>query len=160
MSAHLCNAQSVHVPHPKGGHFHPRGPLSIHGRKRNPADELTGTQTLASRLIVGFNVGDKAKYSIDDLIPIVERVRNQQGHGAGASFVAQRGIYQRSAGGKLVEEDSAQVIVFNDAGATLETFTKEMIALGETICKELEQDMAFMDIQDKGIVLKSFVVTP
>lgn len=133
--------------------FKPRGHLHEVGLQENPAVERTGAKLLSGRFFVGFNVGGEPRWSIDDVIDAVTSVRS-----GGASFLVQRGVYAPSSGPR-VEEDSAQILIFNDEGLGRRDFTQAMINLGEDLANELEQDEVYLDIQNRGVTVSSYSVT-
>jgi hypothetical protein len=133
--------------------FKQKGTAKSYGAKPNPAIRREGPRLLAARFLVGFNVGGKPKWKLDDLIEVVTDY-----HKGGMSFVAQKGVWA-PLDGPRDEEDSAQVIIMNDAGVDKTPFVDGMVTLGETIASRLQQSEVFLDIQERGIVTDSFTVT-
>jgi len=138
-------------PHPSGG-FRPAGQLETYGKPYhlNPED-WSSKKTIAARLIVGFSVGNEPTYSMEDLIPIVTRVRRQQAGNPSASFVAQRGVYQHYDGKTVVTEDGAQVFIINLDGSSEARFKRQMVELAEVIAAEMQQEAVIVEIQVNGI---------
>jgi hypothetical protein len=123
-------------------------------KTKRPAD--------AARLFVGFNVGDTARWTLDDLVAIVSRIRTEK-HKArpDASFVAQRGVYTHKRSGKVIEEPGAQVIVIDVDGVGSAKFEKQMEDLAATIAKELQQEEVILELQRGGLhVSTAGVVAP
>jgi hypothetical protein len=114
---------------------------------------------LAARIFVGFSVGHDAVYSMDDVIPLVKRVRMKQGVPPDASFLYQRGMYTHADGSGTVTEDGAQIVLLNLSGASQEEFTNQMIELANVIREELQQESVIIEIQSKGIVQEVIGVT-
>lgn len=143
-----------------GGTLHrfvPRGSFVRYGStKANPVEPLVGTKLLAARFIVGLNVRGKPKWKVDDVVPIVVRVRHAQGYGAGATLLTQKGIFQASPDAPLDEENSVQIIVINYEGATEKRFKKDMHQLAEALRRELDQDTVLVEIQKSGRVIEAF----
>ena len=146
-------------PHP-GGSFRPTGRLEQHGPLHNP-NLWEADETIAARLIVGFSVGDVPTWTMDDLIPLVQRIRERQAGDPSASFVAQKGIYKhRDASKGVVHEDGAQIFIVNTSGASLAAFRKEMVELAEEICVALQQEAVIVEIQVNGVSHKTMGVGP
>jgi hypothetical protein len=141
--------------------FKPVGKIQAHGdfSRENPATRRTGNKLIAARLFVGFNVDNRPVYTLEDVIDIFVRVREEQKRDAGASFLLQKGIYQPR-GSARTEEDSAQIVVFNDEALPQEDFAQEMIELAEALAREMDQYEVYLDIQNKGITVESFTITP
>src|SRR4029077_457237 len=158
MSKHHCHLGQTRLQRSNGDHFtfKPRGEVKEinPASKANPVKRRTGDQLLAARFFVGLNVGDKPTHSFEDVIKAVTDIRK-----GAASFIAQRGVYAPHVGPR-VEEDSVQILIFNDAGINREAFTDEMIILGEELAAKLKQEEIYLDIQNRGIVEDSFTVTP
>jgi hypothetical protein len=130
--------------------FHP------HGRKRWSSDyrpnptAWRSAETYSARLFVGFNVGQKTVYEMDDLVEIVRQVREQQTGNPSSSFVYQQGIYRHHSG-EIVEEPGAQVIIIN-MDVSAEQFVDQMVELAETIAAEMSQEEVVVEIQRNGLV--------
>ncbi len=145
-------------PH-RGGTFRPNGRIEYHGVRRNP-ETWSSSDTLAGRIIVGFNVGPTPTYTVDDLIPIVDEVRTRQVGNPPSSFIAQKGIYQHHDGKTVVHEDGAQVIIIDLSGGTEEEFQAQMIELAEIIAQRLQQETVIVEIQKNGISQRTIGVGP
>lgn len=145
------------------GSFRPNGPVIAHGplpTSRNPEAWESDDPVLAARLFVGFNVGPRPVWTIDDLIPIVRRVRERQGHKADATFLVQKGIYTSMKDSSVVEEDGAQVIVLDLDGTPAKAFKDEMVELGETIATRLEQETVILELQKGGLTTSTIGIVP
>lgn len=162
MPAFVANPGPFYWNNPRkrngGGMFHPSGPMQRHGAHPNPGLWSSKT-TRAARIIVGFNVGGEPKWTLDDLIPIVKRVRTEQVGNPSSSFIAQRGVYQHHSG-QIVTEDGAQVIIIDTFGTAKQKFERQMVELAEIVCRELQQDEAIVEIQKNGISEKTIGVGP
>lgn len=141
--------------------FVPKGKLRAIGEwaEENPAKKRSGNALLAARFFVGFNVGNEPTYTIEDVVEFFAEIRNEQDRDAGASFLIQKGIYQPR-GGSRTEEDSAQIIVFNDEGIDEEVFTDEMIVVAEKLAKKMKQEVVILEIQKRGVTVDAYTVTP
>jgi len=133
--------------------FRPEGHLHEIGLQENPVVKRTGAKLLAGRFFVGFNVGGSPRWTVDDVIDVFSDLRT-----GGASFIVQRGIYAPEKGQKI-EEQSAQILVFNDEGLSRKAFTDTMISLAEELVVRLEQDEIYLDIQNRGVTVDSYSVT-
>lgn len=126
-------------------------------RSKNPVAWDSSEPVNAARLFVGFNVGGPPKWSVNDLIPIVRKVREAQGAHPDASFLIQKGIYTSERTGQVVQEDGAQVIVLDVASE--EDFRKHIIELGEHIARDLEQEVVIVEFQKGGLTRETMGVT-
>ena len=145
-------------PHGRGS-FRGRGPFYGKTATPNKVDWASDSPMLAARLFVGFNVGSRPTWNVDQLVELVERVREDQGEKPDASFVAQRGIYTSSVDGETVTEDGAQVIVL-DLETPEAQFKEEMVQLAEVIARDFEQELVIVEFQKGGLVVQTFGVTP
>lgn len=152
------------------GWFQPNGKLVVNGR----AADLTQNTELwsadkalyAARLFVGFNVGAKPRWKLDDVVRIVRRVRKKQVGDPSSSFVLQRGIYAHTerVGGKqlIVDEKGAQIIIVNtiEMGSTSAEFQRQMTELAEILATELRQEAVIVEIQHGGVTKKTIAMGP
>lgn len=155
---HWCSPDGQHK-----GRFRPNAPMKLVGpapATRNPEAWASSDPMLAARLFVGFSVGQRPTYDVDDLVPIVRRVREDQGHAPDASFLLQKGIYTSQKDQSVVQEDGAQVIVLNLEGETESKFQREMTQLGEAIATQLEQEAVILEIQKGGITVRTIGIAP
>jgi hypothetical protein len=142
----------------RNGSFKPKGKLHEVGEMRQNPAAWRSKDTLSARLFVGFNVDDKPTYSLDDLIELVGEYREHQKK-AGASFLAQTGIYQHK-NGPIVEEEGAQVIIIDVWDTPEDAFADEMIDLAETIAEDMQQEEVVVEIQKNGITTEVLGVIP
>ena len=152
------------------GWFQPNGLLEVNGRsedlKANKELWSAGKPLYAARLFVGFNVGSKPRWKLDDVVRIVRRVRKKQVGDPSSSFVLQRGIYAHTerVGGKqlIVDEKGAQIILVNTP--ELETsprdFQNQMTELAEILATELKQEAVIVEIQQGGVTKKTISMGP
>lgn len=125
--------------------------------RENPIERRDGTG-LAARFFVGLKVGDEVKWTAEDVVEIVVRVREEQKAPPDASLLTQRGIYRDSTG-KIVDEPSLQIIIIDMAGIPQNDFIDEMSELGEALQDELEQETVIFEIQKLGVVIGQYWVT-
>jgi hypothetical protein len=136
--------------------FRPVGPIYEHGPTLLSAktSRRDGDELLSARFFVGMNVNRKPRWTMEDVIAIVTRLQP-----AGASFVAQRGVWISKKRGRE-EEDSAQVLIMNTAGKSRRQFVREMRAVAEALVDKLKQEAVYLDIQDRGVVVEAYTSTP
>lgn len=135
--------------------FWPNGKLYIVGEEAQENPKVTW----AARLFVGLNVGGKPKWKIDDVVKVVRRIRTAQGHSPNLSFIAQKGIFRSSDTGKVVEEDSVQIIIIG-SGESKAEFGEDMLLLAEEIASALKQEKVVVEIQRNGISVETYGVAP
>ena len=145
-----------------GGSFVPEAGAKLYVVGQNPESwRSTGADTLAARLLVGFNVGIHPTWKLDDVVRIVKRVRRKK---PGASFVLQRGLYRhrRKIKGKrrLVEEDGVQLIIVDLWATPQQRWEAQTISLAETLARELKQEEVVVEIQRGGVTQNVIGVTP
>lgn len=148
MKKQLFSNGSTTLP---GGSFRRKGPLHYHGLHPNRTRWRSADPMLAARMFVGFNVADEPTYSIDHLIGVVRDARTLQGREPSSSFLYQRGIYAHEAGGDVVEEDGAQVIILNTSGLPAEAFRTEMLEVAEQIARKMDQEEVIVELQRGGV---------
>jgi hypothetical protein len=159
MTVYYCNPGVAHWGGPYAGSFRPRGRIERVGERQNPRLWGSGREgELAGRLFVGFNVGEDPVWSVDDLIPIVRRVRERQTGDPSASFVMQKGIYRHRSTTDIVEEDGAQVILFADSPD--DAFREQLVELGEEIARRLDRESVLVEIQRNGVTQRVLGVAP
>ena len=148
------------APHPHhGGCFRPNGKMLHFGAHQNPS-AWSSKITLAARIVVGFNVGAEPKYTMEDLIPIVEEVRKRQVGDPSSTFIAQKGIYQHMDGETIVHEDGAQILIIDIRNSKRPKFEKQMVELAEVIAQRLEQEQVIVEIQKNGISQVTMGISP
>ena len=155
-----------------GGGFRPDGPLYYVGElarmdfRSNPiARKSDGSEErypagASARLFVGFNVQGVPRWSLDDLLPIVERVRVAQTGDPNSTFLFTRGLYRNKSG--LIErgEQGAQVIIVDERSRTAAEFENEMVALAEAIAAGMDQEKVFVELLRAGNPQETVAVVP
>lgn len=123
----------------------------------NPVEEEF-TNWWAARLFIGGNVGDEPTWSpldIEDAFlkewsAVVEAMKSEgilpKSAGAGASVVAQRGVFH---GGH--PENSVQIVVINDLNLEPVVFQQAMVKVAEKLCVVLKQNRIYVDMQLNGL---------
>lgn len=156
--------------------FIPEGPF-IYATASNPPEvtsksalSRTHRATQAARFAIGFNVGIKQKWTMPKIIRLVHRIRREQvkrafdegyavepGHGGdiGASFIAQKGLWQTVDRRKDYPENGAQVVIINNISEKHREFRQDMEYLAETLATELEQDAVLVEHQSRGVVIET-----
>lgn len=150
---------------PKGrssGFFRPNGPLirvDPKGVVPNPPTWTSEDPMQAARLFVGFNVGNKPTYKLEQLVSLVRSVRKKQEAKPDSTFLAQQGIYTGK-DGTSVHEDGAQVIILNTDGIPATDFRGQMIELAETIAERFRQEEVILEMQRGGMSELTMGVAP
>ena len=164
MTAITVNPAFAYWGEPSGAvsSFRPLGRWQIIGgktqldRRSNPA-RWESDEVYAARLFVGFNIGDTSAFDLEDLIGLV---RGELGEASAATFIAQKGLYTSNRTGETVEEDGAQVILFNLTGESPVDFRKRVIALAEKIARDFQQELVIAEFQKNGVVQTTVGVEP
>lgn len=132
----------------KAGCFAPYGELSFTEdslkTRFNPGN-LYGTEfspLWSARIFVGFNVGDIPTYTMEQVVGLVKTIRASQDQEADSSFIYQRGLYTHRSDGKVVEEQSAQIVFINvnTVKEPPNEFRLNMLRLGDTLRETLKQE--------------------
>jgi len=136
--------------------------------RSNPQWWSDTTPLFAARLFVGFNVGDRPTWTMEDLVKIVKAVRLRQVGKADHTILYQKGVYTSKKPGKQkpVTEEGGQIIILNlaefvkpkDKGRVKEVFRKQMVALADTIIEQMQQEMVIVEIQKDGMRIESIGV--
>jgi hypothetical protein len=145
------------------GKFHGRGTGG-----RLLANEVAGdfikwsssAPMLSARLFVGFNVGEKPRWTLADLMALVRRVLEQQTGDPSSTFIAQRGFYLHRDTRYVVEEDGAQVVIFPDSDEPRDSFEARMVELARVIAADMQQAEVIVDISRGGISQQAYGVGP
>lgn len=144
-----------------GIEFIPEGPSYMigvaEGMAPNPIKKTVEGQ-LGARLFVGLSVGQRARWSIDDVIRITRRVRQRQTGDPSSTFIAQKGIF-KGRGDKVVEEDSVQIMILY-FGKKPAQFEKHMEQLALELVKKLKQEVVYVEMQRNGIRTSTLEATP
>jgi hypothetical protein len=115
----------------------------------------------ASRIFVGFNVGDRPTWTMEDLVRLVKSVRLRQVGKADHTILYQKGVYTSKKSGKQkpITEEGGQIIILNlkefmkpkDRKKAKEVFRAQMVSLADRIIEEMHQEMVIVEIQKDGI---------
>lgn len=143
--------------------------------RANPILDDSAAPTHGARIFVGFNVGIVAKWKLQDAMDIVFRVRLRQvkraiklgyatphpaGGDIGATFLAQRGLWQPVKTRKAHPEDGAQVIIMNIIHEKKSEFQNDMVEIAEALARELEQQAVLLEFQVNGAVKRTLLIGP
>lgn len=174
MPAIIANFGSLSWGGPYPGMFRPQGKLQYHGDTDQLFREIGHTNpasrsrkvSAGARIIVGFNVGKKPRWTMADLVSVVRKVRIRQVGQPDATFVAQTGMYTHQGltakKGVVVTEKGGQVLIKNlphlKTGEA--EFKAQMIELAEEICRALKQEIVIVDYQERGLSVEEWVVSP
>lgn len=157
MTAHDCYVGEARFP--RGRRFRPQGKLDTANAVGHELARREPLSRLAARFFVGLNVGVETKWTERDVVDAVVRIRRAQGAVPGASILSQRGIYEDQSR-RIIDEPSVQIIIIDFDGVSQDAFTKEMIALGEQLARELQQETVLLEIQKRGVVEDQYTLTP
>ena len=162
------NAGEVeHNLHDGRRRFRPRGPSHLirgtseparsgaHGGREDSVEDW-GPGGLAARIFVGLNVGDKPTYTIEDVVNATKQIRREQGSLPDATFIAQKGLYTEpeARGGRVIDENSVQIIIFDTEGLLLEAFSAKIVQLARALRERFHQDSVIVELQEAGISQK------
>jgi len=105
---------------------------------------------------VGLNVGDKPTYTIEDVVNATKQIRREQGSLPDATFIAQKGLYTEpeARGGRVIDENSVQIIIFDTEGLLLEAFSAKIVQLARALRERFHQDSVIVELQEAGISQK------
>jgi|SRR5208337_2034144 len=166
---HTCYTHEVehHLQDGRTLRFRPRGPTYLYEAQR-PKRGRTAREDriedwgvgLAARIFVGLNVGDKPTYTVQQVMDATRDIRRQQAALPDATFLAQRGLYTepQDKGGRLIEEDSVQIIIFDSEGSTLDVFADKIIQLARGLRERFNQDSVIVELQEAGISQKVLAI--
>lgn len=117
------------------------------GRRSNPIHSFEGS--LGARLIVGFNVGSQERFNMDDVRDFVLAFQTTRYNKVGASFVLQEGIFSHS-DGKVVKENSAQVVVYEDAKVGVNEWMKRVAEMADSMREHFKQESVLLEVTHDG----------
>lgn len=156
--------EAIHTLEPgRVFHFKPTGKLVCHDAKavREAREAMTrssyGKGGLSARIFVGLNVGTKAKYTVQDVVALLKRVRKEQSPNPNASILTQTGMFKDKSG-RMIVENSVQIIVIDLDGLSEKDFTEQMMTIAEAFVEEFEQEEVLVEIQKRGVVLEIYGV--
>jgi hypothetical protein len=125
--------------------------LGTESRRRNPIEKL-GEGGLSARLFVGLSVGQAHRFTIRQVVDTTIEIRKKQEQLPDATFLAQKGVYTESKGGRIIEEDSVQIIIIDVMGTPEPKFTEYMEQLAEELRKRFKQESVILEVQKRGVV--------
>ncbi len=143
-----------------GGAFHPNGKTKTHGAlaRAKPGEKIGSP--CSARIIVGLHAGNSTVgYKIKDVIEYVKGVLSSPD----ASFIAQRGIFTQlseSLKGTVVSERGVQIFLIDMDNRDGATFTADMQAFAEGVARAFQQEAVILDVQERGISMGVYRVTP
>lgn len=121
----------------------------------NNPSEFEGDGVYSALVIVGLEARSGAKHEIGEVIDAVKRVREKQVGNPDSSFMYQKGLYKYKSG-RVGEEDSVRIIMMNVEGTdkekeTNEEFKKNVLTMTEELCEKFDQELIFVEFQNKGL---------
>ena len=154
----------------ESGSFEPQGKFSFayeSGRtalkpRLNPRlSGITDKPVLSARLFFGFGEGPNPSWSIEDVLPIVKRVRKEQIGATDSAIIYQNGVLSHLEKDVTVTEDGVQVIILNlQEAVTKEQFEDQLVELGEAITRELKQRQIVVEMQKNGLYQFTMGIVP
>lgn len=142
--------------------FRPKGKVVCHDDPTTAEEAVRkryGAGGFSASFLVGLNVGEEAKYTVDDVVQTIIEIRKQQGAGPDASVLSQRGIYEDKKSRTIVE-DSVRIIIIDLAGLPKNEFVEQMLKLAEHLLEKFEQESVIVEIQRRGVVVDVYGITP
>lgn len=121
--------------------------VSRTSRRSNPIHAFEGS--LGARLIVGFNVGAEERFTMDDVRDFVLSFQTTRYNKVGASFVLQEGIFGH-ADGKVVRENSAQIVVYEDAAVGVQEWMKRVAEMADSLREHFKQESVLLEVTHDG----------
>lgn len=150
-----ANVGPLFIPTPEGPiRWRPTGPLYrvfVDDRRLNPPGS---GESFSARIFVGLNVGDRAAWTIDDVIEASKRrwkltKWTDKEKFSGASFLNQRGFFDSPEG--FVSEDSVQIVILTSGSERqFSRFLSAMHAFASALAKDLEQQAVLVELQING----------
>jgi hypothetical protein len=139
--------------------WRPKGRLRCVGRRATKGQfAVEGVKQLQARLFVGLNVGGKPRWSLADVVRLVLRARHAQGRSAGATFLAQKGVYQVNPKAPIDRENSVQIILMNlYDGLPERTFLTDVRKLAKCLTRGLKQEQIIVEVSRGGRVVQTYV---
>jgi hypothetical protein len=144
------------LPRKKGKiRFRPKGRLILHAGEEDVV--RLGGGSYSARFFVGLNVGGEERWKVQDVVDLVIKTRHDQGAGADASILSQKGIYESKKG--TITEPSVQVIIIDLVGKNKGEWIEEMTDLGEVLQEKFEQESVILEIQKSGVVTDVYSIS-
>lgn len=165
--------------------FNPDGENLVYEEGRNPPlkpgkTALTRDARVKSqqgaRLIMGFNVGIRPTWDVENVIKAFFKLRyeqlerafaegyatpNKDGGDIGASFVVQRGLWQPLIGGKTpYPEPGCQILCLNTVREKPDYFEIDMEYVAEMLATEFAQDAVIVEHQRGGKIIETVLYGP
>lgn len=147
----------IHVGNTRVGIFDfiPTGKIMFvsEGSRNNP-DIFRSKETWAARIIVGLSIkGRRRSIPPQSIISYVKAYCKFAGLDPSSSYLMQKGVYQYSGGGRVVTENSMQIILLNlNADLHPGIFQMYMEYMAEDMGVDFKQESIVMEIQRNGVV--------
>jgi len=126
--------------------------------KKNPIERIP-RGGLSARLFIGLNVGSKPTYTVKQIIDETVKIRKRQKALPNASFLSQKGVYTHAKSGKIVRENSVQIILIDTVGTPIMQFEDEVKELGTELRARFKQESVILEIQKGGVLRDSYDIT-
>ena len=147
-----------------GGKFYfayESGRTALNPRLNPRPSESADKPVLSARLFFGFGAGANPSWSIEDVLPIVKRVRKEQIGATDSAICYQKGVLSHLEKDTTVTEDGVQIIILNlQEAVTKEQFEDQLVELGEAIARELKQRQIVVEMQKNGLFQSTMGIVP
>ncbi len=164
--------------------FNPKGdilevgdcqPFFTRSYKTNPVSSRDKKASQGARILMGFNVGTEEKWTLKEITDFVFTIRRQQvqdaidageaqphpqGGDVGISFLSQSGVWQSVSEATPHVEKGAQILFMNTIHEKPLRFENDMVALSEQLASHFQQNAIILELQERGVVEETLVVTP
>jgi len=144
------NPAALHVANPNVGRGLTWNPTGLSEPQGDPRYVWSSPGGLSAHLYIGLNLGPAPRWSQQDVVQIVKKVRTEQTGNPNSSFLMQRGVYTQEGVG-VVDEQSVQVTLYDEGGTTPEVWYEQMTALGQVLADKLCQDTVLVELRNKDI---------
>lgn len=143
--------------------------------KENPFRSKGVKDSQGARIFLGFNIGVEEKVKIEKVIDLVFELRKDQVNGAindgdakehpdggdiGASFLLQKGLWQKRSDDKAYPENGVQIVIENIIHEKKSRFRLDMIEIAEALVTKFKQQAVILHLSKNGIIVDEIEVFP
>lgn len=141
--------------------------------KSNPFKGGKKQGSQGARIMLGFNIGIEDKVRIEDVIDLVFEIRKNQvnraiddgdakehpdGGDIGASFLIQKGLWQKRTDTKAYPENGVQIVIENVIHEKRKRFNDDMKDLAEVMVKKFKQQAVILHLSTNGVIRYEYEV--
>lgn len=137
--------------------FEPNGDVVVvNGRyARNGQDEerlvtYHAVNKNAARFFVGLNVEQEPVYGMPKVVKTMRNVLRERVGKQDSTYIMQRGVFTHDSG-SVVEEDSVQILVFDEQSMTRPAWRNAMIRSASDLAGSLQQESVIVELLRGGI---------